>query len=111
MPAVKQYPARKVSLDSRAVAVADVAAAQDRQRGALKRQQIDPAHEDSKVARTSSRMNSERVVPAGALIDLISRDAPDHADIRIQRLLKLKALVGGRVPALVADSAREQRQT
>src|ERR1700722_10525077 len=83
MPAVKQYPTRKVSFDPRASAVADVPAAQNSQRGSLKWQQIDPAHEDAEVARTGSRMNRERVVPAGALVDLISRDAPDHADIRI----------------------------
>src|SRR5580700_6232784 len=94
MAAMKPYPARKVSLDSRAVAVADVPAAQNSQRRSLERQQLDPAHEDSEVARSSPRMVGQRIVPSGALIDLISRNAPDHADIRIQRLLELEALVG-----------------
>src|SRR3984957_14998380 len=75
MPTVKQYPARKVSFDPRAVAVADVPAAQDRQRGSLIWQQIDPAHEDSEVARTSPGRHRSRVVPAGALVDLKSKNA------------------------------------
>ena len=55
-------------------------------------------------------MNSKRVVPAVALVDLIPGDAPDHADIRVQCLFKLKAFMRCRIFAFVADAAGEQRQ-